>query len=125
MGLRCPLHEFCLSGFAIVDQNEMDENYLMVTCTLHDQENVIKFHVLIDSGATGYAFIDKDFTCHHHLALHLLKSLRNHTSIDRRPLTSGAITYITCTRLTIRNHQEDIPLFVIKLGHYPIILGIP
>jgi hypothetical protein len=35
MGLTCSLHAFCLSGFAIVDPNEMDGNYLIVMCTLH------------------------------------------------------------------------------------------
>jgi hypothetical protein len=124
MGLTCPLHEFCLSGFAIVDQNEIDRNHLIVTCTVHDQGNVIKFHVQIDCSATGYAFIDEDYACHHHLPLHLLKSPRNLTVIDGRPATLGAITYITRTCFAIRNHQEDIPLFVTKLGHYPIVLGI-
>jgi predicted aspartyl protease len=125
MVLISPLHEFPLSGFAIVDQNEMDGNYLIVTYTFHDQENVIQFYALIDCGATGYTFIDEDFACCHHLPLHLLKSPRNLIVIDGRPITSGAITDITRTCLAIHNHQEDIPLFVTKLAYYPIDLGIP
>jgi hypothetical protein len=60
MGLTCPLQEFCLSNFAIVDLNEMNENHLIVICTLHDQRNVIKSHALIDCGTTSYIFIDED-----------------------------------------------------------------
>jgi hypothetical protein len=103
----------------------MDRNYLIVTYTLYDQENVIESHTLINRSATEYAFIDKDYAHHHYLPLHPLKLPRNLTVIDRPPVTSGAITHIVCTCLTIYNHQENIPPFVTKLGHYPIVLGIP
>jgi hypothetical protein len=82
MGLTCPLQEFHLSSFAIVDQNEMDGNHLIVKCTLHEQGNVIKSHALIDCGTTSYAFIDEDYTCHHQLRLHFLKLPRDLTVID-------------------------------------------
>jgi hypothetical protein len=67
MGLRCLLHESHLPGFAIVDQNKIDENQLIVMCTHHDQGNMIKSHALIDYSATGYTWIDKDYAYHHHL----------------------------------------------------------
>jgi hypothetical protein len=101
MGLTSPPHEFCLSSFAIVDENKMDRNHDIVTCTLHDQENVMKSDALIDYGTTGYAFIDEDYACQYHLPLHLLKSTRNLTVINGRPVTSGAITNQTPTYLTI------------------------
>jgi predicted aspartyl protease len=101
MGLTCPLHEFHLSGFAIVDQNEMDRNYCIVMYTLHDQGNVIKSHALIDCEATGYTFIDEDYARRHHLPLLHLRSPRNLTVIDGRPVTLGVITHIICTRLVI------------------------
>jgi hypothetical protein len=101
MGLTCPLHEFCLSSFAIVDQNEMDGNHLIITYMLHDQGNVMKFHALIDCGATSYAFIDEDYTHRYHLTLHLPKSPRNLTIIDRRPITWRTITHITSTHPAI------------------------
>jgi hypothetical protein len=124
MGLICPLYEFCLSGFAIVDQNEIDGNYLIITYTFHDQKNVIKSHALIDCCATSYTFIDKDYSYHHHLPLHLLKSPRNLTIIDGRSITSGAIIQIVQTCFTIHTYQEDILLFVTKLWHYRIVLII-
>jgi predicted aspartyl protease len=103
----------------------MNGNFLIVTFTLQDQENVIKSHSLIDCGATSYAFIDEDYTHHQHLPVYLLKSPRNPTVIDGRPVTSSAITYLTRTRLAIWNHQKDIHLFVTTLGNYPSVLGIP
>jgi hypothetical protein len=102
----------------------MDGNHLIVTYTLHDQGNVIKSHALIDCSTTGYAFIDEDDAHCYHPLLHYLQLPRNLTVIDGRPITLGATTYITFMHLTIQNHQEVIPLFVTKLEHYPIALGI-
>jgi predicted aspartyl protease len=56
----------------IADRNEMDKYHLIVTWTLQDQGNVIKSHVLIDCGATGYAFIVEDYADYHPLPLYLL-----------------------------------------------------
>jgi hypothetical protein len=118
MGPTCPLNEFLSSGFAIVDQNEMDGNPLIVSCTLHDQGNVIKLYALIDYGTTGYAFIDEDNIRSHHISLHL-ELPRNLNIIDGRidgkPLTLRAITHILFTCLAIWNYQKDILLVVTKL----------
>jgi hypothetical protein len=103
----------------------MDRNQLIVTYIFHNQENVMKSHTLIDCGATGYAFIDVEYAHYHHLPFQLLKSPGSLTIIDGRPLTLGAITHITHTHLAIWNYQEYIDLFVTRLGHCPIILGIP
>jgi hypothetical protein len=124
MGLIFPPHKFRLSGYAIVDHNDIDGNHLIVTCTLHNQGNIINAHVLIDCGTASYAFIDEDYIHHHQLRLHLLKLARNLTIIDGRPVTLGTITDITHTHLTILNHQGDISLFVTKLEYYPIVLNI-
>jgi hypothetical protein len=86
---------------------------------------VIKSHALIDCGATSYALIDEDYAYHQHLLLYLLKSPRDLTVIDGRPVTLGVIIHIMHTCLAIWNHQEDISLFVTKLGHHLIFLDIP
>jgi hypothetical protein len=40
-------------------------------------------------------------------------------------MSSGNITHIVEAQLSIHEHQERLPMFVTKLGHYPIVLGIP
>ncbi len=45
--------------------------------------------------------------------------------IDGRPIESGLVTAITKVKLTIDKHVEEIPMFVTKLGHYLVVLGIP
>ena len=49
-----------------MDEEKMDGSHLTVTCQVAC-EKPIPTYALIDNGATGYAFIDKDFACHHHL----------------------------------------------------------
>ena len=45
--------------------------------------------------------------------------------MDGRPIASGMITHLVRTKLQIRHHVEDAFFFVTRLGHYPLILGIP
>jgi len=49
-----------------MNEEQMDVSHLAVTCQLIG-EKPIPTHALIDNGATGYAFIDKEFVRHHHL----------------------------------------------------------
>ena len=85
--------------------------------------NFFSSYVLVDCGATGYAFIDKEFVCNYNLPLYKLKTPRSLEVIDGRPIESGLITHLTWLRMSIDSHQEDIPMFVTKLGHYPVVLG--
>ena len=45
--------------------------------------------------------------------------------IDGRPIESGTITTMAKLDLGIKGHQEKLPAFITKLGHYPIVLGLP
>jgi len=85
----------------------------------------IPTHALIDCGATGIAFMDQDFACHHQIPLQELREKRQVEVIDGRPIESGDITHIAKVGIKIQDHREQLPMFVTKLGHYPIVLGIP
>jgi predicted aspartyl protease len=120
---------FSISSSAVKDvaikEGSMDGNHLVVTCTLSLDSKEIPTHTLIDCGATGYAFIDQDFANHHHLPLRALKTPRALEVIDGQKISSGDITHIAEGYLSIQEHREKLPIFVTKLGHYPIVLGIP
>ena len=103
----------------------MEGEHLVVSCILSFNGQTIATHALIDSGATGIAFIDKDFARHHQLPHVPLSNYRSLEVIDGRPISSGDITHTTTVNLSINEHQEELPMFVTQLGHYPIILGIP
>jgi len=103
----------------------MEGKHLVITCTLTMNNQEIPTHVLIDCGATGIAFIDQDFTCHREVPLQELKEKRQVEVIDGRPIESGDITYIAKVGMRVQDHKEQLPMFVTKLSHYPVVLGIP
>ena len=104
----------------------MEGDHLVVACQLAcDSPTVIPTHALVDNGATGYAFIDKDFARHHQLPLTPLRNPRQLEVIDGRPVSSGLITHFVRAKLQIQQHLEEALFFVTKLGHYPVVLGIP
>ena len=107
-----------------IKEESLDGEHLIVTCNLSTSEDKIPTHSLLDCGATGLSFVDENFASHHHLPLQPLKEPRKLEVIDGRPIASGDITHITKVQLEIDQHVEEIPMFVTKLGHYPIVLGI-
>jgi len=54
-----------------------------------------------------------------------LKEPRSLEVIDGRPVESGTITHLTKVSVNINGHKEELPMFITKLGHYPIVLGLP
>ena len=103
----------------------MEGKHLVILCNVSFGDKTIASHALIDCGATGVAFVDEDFARHHRLPLTPLKYPRALEVIDGRPISSGDITHTANATLSIHEHREQIPMFVTKLGHYPIVLGIP
>jgi len=103
----------------------MEGRHLVVLCNLSFGNETIATHALIDCGATGITFVDEDFARHHKIPLTPLQYPRSLEVIDGCPISSGDITHIANTHLSILKHQEPLPIFVTKLGHYPIVLGIP
>jgi hypothetical protein len=120
---------FSISSSAVKDvaikEGSMDGNHLVVTCTLSLDSKEIPTHTLINCGATGYAFINQDFANHYHLPLHLLKTPCALEVIHGQKISSGDITHIAEGYLRIQEYWEKLPMFIPKLGHYPIVLGIP
>jgi len=115
---------FKLSSLS-VSEIAIEGEHLVVSCTLSVNGHTIATHALIDSGATGIAFIDKNFAHHHQLPLVPLPNPRSLEVIDGRPISSGDITHTTTVKLSINEHQAEFPMFVTQLGHYPIVPSIP
>ena len=79
---------------------------------------------LVDSGASALGFIDAHYAHIHRLPLTPLERPREITVVDGRTIESGKITHVAHVVLKIEGHRETVPLFVTKLGHYPVVLGI-
>jgi hypothetical protein len=108
-----------------VFEGSMEGKHLVITCSLTIRDQVIQTHALIDCGETGIAFMNQDFARHHEVPLKELKERRQVEVIDGRTIESGDITHLAEVGMNIQDHMERIPMFVTKLGHYPIVLGIP
>ena len=100
---------------------------LVVLCTLGNH-NEISSHSLLDTGATGVAFIDKAIARHvcnvlkiSFLPLARPKPLKGFDEKPARP-----ITHAIYPTLTVQGHSELLaPMLVTSLGQHPIILGKP
>ena len=104
----------------------MEGDHLVVACPLaRDSSSAISSHALIDNCATGFAFMDEDFARRQQFPLIPLKTPRVLEVIDGRPIASAMITHLVRAKLQIRHHVEDAFIFVTRLGHYPLVLGIP
>ena len=80
---------------------------------------------MIDCDAFRKAFIDFSFAQFHKIPLLPLHQPRTVTVIDDHVTSSEVITHFVCVLLIIDNHIEITDMFIIKLSHYLIILGIP
>ena len=116
----------CALSEKAVEVRELEGDDLVVTCQLaRDSSSAITSHTLIDYGATGFVFMDQDFARRHQCPLIPLKKPCALEVIDGRPIASCMITHLARTKLQIRHHVEDAFFFVTRLGHYPLVLGIP
>jgi hypothetical protein len=106
-------------------EGSMEGEHLVITCILTVNNQEIPTHALIDCGATGIAFVDQDIVRQHQIPLQELKEKTQLEVINGRPIESGDITHIAKVGINIQDHKEQLPMLVTKLGHYPIVLGIP
>ncbi|KAH0603989.1 uncharacterized protein H6S33_007020 [Morchella sextelata] len=121
-----PLSAFSISGFSVSSvEHKSDGDHFVASCKIVNNKISIQTHALIDTGCSGFTFIDETFARHNSLPFLPLKSPRTIEVIDERPISSGQITHLCYLPLSIDSHYETIPLFVTKLGSYPLILGIP
>ena len=121
-------NSFVLSGISVsginIEESSLDGRYMVVSCTLSFNETSITTHALIDTGATGYAFMDKDFISTHNIPTIELKKPRTIEVIDGRKISSGNVAHLAHAILKIEKHTELTPFFITKL-QYPLVLGIP
>ena len=108
-----------------MSEKEMEGKHLVVSCTLASNNSSFPSITLVDSGATGFGFIDGNFVRHQSIPQSPLTNPRSLEVIDGRPINSGIITHYVEIPMRIGTHEEKARLFVTQLGHYPIVLGIP
>ena len=93
---------------------------------LENNRKIVQTYAMIDSGATGFAFMDEEFLASHGLSRTPLQQNYGLELFDGRTALSGAVTDLVIDDMIIDQHTETQALFFFtKLGHYPIVLDIP
>ena len=103
------------------------EQVLLATCTLGNN-NEIKTTALLDTGATGYSFVNPSMACRVCDKLHIEpvrlfrpKALRG---FDGKQAPN--VTHAIYPTMNILDHKETTtPMLITKLGQHQIILGKP
>jgi hypothetical protein len=106
-------------------ESELDGNHLIVPYILSDHDLRIDTHALIDCVCTGYCFMNDEFACQHNFPYYQLKTPKTIEVIDGWPISSADITTYVYLDCTISDHHEKLITYVVSIGHYPLILGIP
>ena len=93
---------------------------MVVSCKLSYNETSSNTPTLIDTRATGYAFIDNDLFRTHNIPTLELKKPRTIEVIDGQTISSGKVTHLAHSTLKIQSHTELAPFFITKL-QYPLL----
>ena len=116
-----------ISSLAVaeVSENKLDGSHLIIKCTFVEPHRRLDSQALVDCGASRFSFFDREFARQHNLPQYTLREPHRLEIIDGRPIDKGDITHMVKINLDITGHQENLSAFVAKLGHYPLVLGIP
>ena len=106
-------------------EDQLDGKHIVISCLLSFGDIRVQTYALIDCGATGYTFVDEEFTRQYQIPQFQHKKPRTVEVIDGRPIASGDITHLAKATFSIQEHHENLLMFITALGHYPIVLGIP
>jgi len=108
-----------------VEECELEGEHLFVAATLRNGDHSIQTSAMIDTGASGFAFIDENFVCQHNFPHYRLNPPQDLEVINGRPIASGQIMHLTKISCQIQDHTKTLPAFITKFGHFSLVLGIP
>ena len=83
---------------------------MVVSCTLYFNEKSITTNALIDTRATGYRFMDKDFVSTYNIPTLELKKPRTIELINGRKISTANVTHLAHATLKIEKQTEISPL---------------
>ena len=115
MGPLYSSNTLCVSSLCVqsdIEEELLDGNHIIITTEFEKDSSNTNTYALVDCGATGYAFDDKEFSRDHESSSYKLKKPRCLEVIDGRPIESGLIIHITKLHMVIAGHSELIPLFI-------------
>ena len=83
---------------------KLDSHHLIIKCTIEHSSRCLDIYSLVDCGASGFAFIDKDYAQLNNLPLHSIKDPCRLLVIDSRPIDCGNTTHVAKVGVDINGH---------------------
>ena len=107
-------------------EKEADNDHLVLPGSLEYNKVIICSPSLVDTGATGYAFIDDLFAQQHSFPRYLLPEPRSLQGFDGQPAKSGPITHFCRVRFNVPGGEpEDTSFLITSLPQFAVVLGLP
>ena len=112
-------------GVSIQEESQRSD-LLILPATLLLGDRRIRTYAMTDTGCEPRGLIDESWARDNGLKLEPLKRPWKLRVADGNEVDSGSVTHYVCVPLRIHDHREEKSrLYVTKLGHYPVILGLP
>jgi len=110
----------------VIEKESLDGNYIVISAELHDASvSKILTYAIVDCGTREYECVDEEFVYANNLPLFKLQNACCLELKDGHPVESSQITHLSKFTMDINGHTKSIPVFITKLYHYPMVLGLP
>lgn len=109
-----------------VHEESQRSDLMILPVTLHPGGGKILTYAMADTGCEPRGLIDEDWARDHNLMLKPLKRPWRLRVADGNDTSSGRVTHYVEIPLRIHDHlEQSSKLYATRLGHYPIVLGLP
>lgn len=107
-----------------MEEGSIDGKHLVISCKICLNNASIWTLALWDTGASSFAFMDKEFASLHSVPLQNPRTIREIADIDGPLIDSCTVTHIAWLGLHFHGDKEQAPIVGTRWGHYPLVLGI-
>jgi hypothetical protein len=94
-------------------------------CTFCNHDINIDSHTIIQCGGIRPSFANEEYTPQDDFPCHQLRNPKTIEVIDSYLISSSNITEYIPSDCTIGNHHELLVAYIMSIGYYPIVPGIP
>jgi hypothetical protein len=107
------------------EASDQRSNLIVLPATLKIAGKFLPTYATTETGADGKVFIDQSWATSHRLPSGKLERPVGLELFDGREAESGLLTDYVTARMRIEDHYKEIRLYVTRLAHHHVILGMP
>ena len=103
---------------------ELGSDHLVLPIVLTGPTASMYSYALVDNEGSAISFIDTGFAALYRLPTKRLENPLTLNMVDGCVVVSGSLTHYVEISMRISHYTEQCIFLLIKLGHYPVVLGI-